>query len=199
MFIICEKNKDGEKYANCQSTALAIYMHTTDIGCDGCCFKNFKKKKQTQVTGIDEFIVETESAKFPWNQICWISMSDTRNSVFHEFVLEIRKKKKKGFFLYNSWANLFTLKYFLGLDTEMRSGMAELKIQKAEEENNKKVIKKLQTLCGLKQFREIEQFGTCVVFFSLILSGGDEDFHFKFNYVCDAFNEQFKDLKHSNQ
>ena len=148
MFVIIEIIPTSDIYANCQSTALAVYMHATDIGCNQCCLERWKYSEKMVVGGVDAFVAEGQ--KFPLNHICYIKM---QQSFVHVFVLEMRQKdSKRGFLLYSSWANLFTLKYFLGLDSEMRSEMSKETQQKTKWDSK---IKNLTTQCGLKQFVEI--------------------------------------------
>ena len=179
-------------YSNCQSTALAVYMHATDIGCNQCCLEKWKNSEKIVVGGVVAFVAEGQ--KFPLNHICYIKM---QQSFGHVFVLEMRQKdSKRGFLLYSSYANLFTLKYFLGLDSKMRSGMGSGLEEEVFDDDDLKV-EKLRSECGLKQFLEIEKLKKCVQLFSGI--DFDENNDIQFVFVCKPLNNKFKYLKHSTK
>lgn len=151
------------KYSNCEDSALAIYTHTTGTSCDEekCCTEtgdSLRKKDQKYLKGIEEFnyAILKDVTK---DSMCLVTMK-LSEKFFHTFTLEVRMARDgrtEAFYVFSSWSNYFTLKWFLALAPcdDMRSGMTELKStteRKALWDVVSPVAKTLRTKCGSEQF-----------------------------------------------
>jgi len=194
----CKSDTGSEKYCNCAKSALAVYIHTTKPckNINSCC-------KETAATIIDGRTTEyAEEISDFVNQIdgidvghmCMVAMelSKVTPDEVHIFTLELRHKTTKGFYLYSSWANLFSLKWFLGLEENMRS---EMPIEKQKSNSKDSDVENLREKCGLKKFIKFEELETCVKHFLSIFKN-KEEIELEFSFNCGPLNRQFKALNH---
>jgi hypothetical protein len=189
-------------------SALAVYIHASGDGetCEPCCKKtgstimgNLLKNKNKTVIGISNFTSKID--KEGVDQMCMVWMFQKKTETWkgeeesHMFTFELRENTQavKGFYLYSSWANFFSLEWFLGLKENMRSEMSENLQKKAANEDSD--AKQLRKKCGLKKFIEFTELGPCMDLFLKIFEQKTETgLTFRFN--CTTLNEKFKNLKH---
>ena len=129
------------------------------------------------------------------NQMCFIGMQDAlEEKNVHFFTIELRTKEaKNGMYFYSSWAQLFSLKWFLNFDENMRSTFEE-----SRRKNAVSAAKTLKNECGAMQFIEFEKFEKCLeYFFSILYSEFPSEItDLKFVFGCRPLNSAFQELKH---
>jgi len=195
---VFRKDCERGQYSNCDDTANAIYIHTTGIPKDGdtCCQETGLRLMQENAKyakGISDFIGEINSS-VTVDSMCYVRMEGSES--FHMFTLEFRvENEPKGFYVFTSWSNFFSLHWFLGLDNDMRSKMTTLpeeyaSIYPAVDPS----AKNLRTKCGLEKFVKFVELRECLNLFALVLKNVVDNplSELEFDFSCRELNDDFK-------
>jgi len=147
-------------YANCHQSAWAIYLHATETDCALCCSTELQEtmneiKKKDSVR-ISKFITGIKQIEF--DSICFVEMKQEGP---HYFTLEVRKEK--GYCIYSSWANVFTLEWFLDLQ---ENNIQTLVLAQKLPEELIIFFQNLRNKCGKQKLVNLEELETCVGLFA---------------------------------
>jgi len=188
------------QYSNCDDTAFAIFIHTTGIpkASDKCCLETgyrLKEKNKHVVMGIPNFISKINFSVTK-DSMCYVFMGFSKD--FHVFTLEFRvEKEPKGFYVFSSWSNFFTLDWFLGLENNMRSKMTKLSENtRAYDRKVDPSAERLRTKYGLEKFVEFDELKECLKEVALVLEKVTKEeiplSSTGFNFSCRELNDDFK-------